>query len=156
MHRVRSLLRPQDWLYALSLLLPLGLYNLALKWEHISHVGALGWFTTLNLLRSNLLFSLGFGVVWAGLLALSRGGRARRVIVAMMHATSLAYAVVVTAAHHVFAVTGSSLDYSLIALAITSFNERAVFVRYRTQHPGAPGQATSRRDLRWLSGTDKS
>lgn len=83
----------------------------------------MGWLSTLNLIRSNLLFSLGFGVVWVGILALSRGGWARRVIVALMHATSLVYAVVVTAAHHVFAVTGSSLDYSLIELAITSFNE---------------------------------
>lgn len=32
---------------------------------------------------------------------------------------------------------------------ITSFNERVVFVRYRAQHPSAPGQATSREDLQW-------
>ena len=35
---------------------------------------------------------------------------------------------------------------------ITSFNETTVFVRYRTQHPGANGQATSREDLNWLLG----
>ena len=32
---------------------------------------------------------------------------------------------------------------------ITSFNPYVVFVRYRKQHPSAPGQATSRDDLIW-------
>ncbi len=32
---------------------------------------------------------------------------------------------------------------------ITSFNDHTVFVRYSTQHPSAPGQATSREDLVW-------
>lgn len=32
---------------------------------------------------------------------------------------------------------------------ITSLNDHFVFVRYRTQHPGARGQATRYRDLRW-------
>lgn len=32
---------------------------------------------------------------------------------------------------------------------ITSFNERVVFVRYRSQHPSANGQATSPDDLSW-------
>lgn len=35
--------------------------------------------------------------------------------------------------------------------AITSFNERFVFVRYQDQHPGAPGKATHHKDLRWLT-----
>ena len=38
---------------------------------------------------------------------------------------------------------------------ITSFNEWSVFVRYATQHPSAPGQATSREDLEWLTGVSK-
>ena len=33
---------------------------------------------------------------------------------------------------------------------ITSFNKNYVFVRYRNQHPSAPGQATNRDDLDWL------
>ena len=32
---------------------------------------------------------------------------------------------------------------------ITSVNDSYVFVRYRDQHPGAPGRATNYRDLRW-------
>ena len=32
---------------------------------------------------------------------------------------------------------------------ITSFNAHVVFVRYRSQHPSAPGQATNREDLDW-------
>ena len=34
---------------------------------------------------------------------------------------------------------------------ITSINDSFVFVRYKKQHPSAPGQATSREDLRWLA-----
>lgn len=32
---------------------------------------------------------------------------------------------------------------------ITSFNDKYVFVRYRRQHPTAPGQATSAEQLEW-------
>lgn len=39
--------------------------------------------------------------------------------------------------------------------AITSFNDKFVFVRYQKQHPSANGQATSREDLHWLSGKDQ-
>lgn len=38
--------------------------------------------------------------------------------------------------------------------AITSFNDKFVFVRYQKQHPSANGQATRREDLIWLSGKD--
>lgn len=38
--------------------------------------------------------------------------------------------------------------------AITSFNNRCVFVRYEKQHPTANGQATSREDLDWSVGSD--
>jgi len=38
--------------------------------------------------------------------------------------------------------------------AITSFNDRVVFVRYAKQHPSANGQATSREDLEWLTRKD--
>lgn len=33
--------------------------------------------------------------------------------------------------------------------AITSVNERFVFVRYRSQHPSAHGKATDPADLEW-------
>jgi hypothetical protein len=39
--------------------------------------------------------------------------------------------------------------------AITSFNDNFVFVRYAKQNPTAPGQATKREDLVWLSGKDR-
>ena len=39
--------------------------------------------------------------------------------------------------------------------AITSFNDKFVFVRYQKQHPSQPGQATLREDLEWLSGSDR-
>ncbi len=32
---------------------------------------------------------------------------------------------------------------------ITSFNRRYVFVRYKGQHPSAPGQPTLRKNLTW-------
>ncbi len=35
---------------------------------------------------------------------------------------------------------------------ITSYNDHTVFVRYKKQHPSAPGQATSREDLEWSNG----
>lgn len=34
---------------------------------------------------------------------------------------------------------------------ITSFNDSYVFVRYRKQFPGQPGQATRREDLIWFN-----
>jgi len=34
---------------------------------------------------------------------------------------------------------------------LTSFNDSYVFVRFRSQHPAAGGQACRRQDLRWLA-----
>ena len=123
MRSFRSLLSPRDWLYSLSLLVPLSLYDLGLKSQQISQVGAHGLLATPTLLCSNLFFSVGFGLWWVALLALARRSALRVWVRLLLQAGSLLYAVVLTGAHQYFAVTGASLDYDLIELAFISFGE---------------------------------
>ena len=123
MRSFRTLLSPRDWLYSLSLLIPLSLYNLSTKLQHIIELEAVGLLEGVHLLRSNFFFSLGFSLWWIGMLAIGRRGPVRWAVLVVLHTTAFVYAVIVTAAYQYFVATGSALDYNLIALALTSFGE---------------------------------
>lgn len=123
MRSLISLLGVRDWVYSLSLVVPLGLYNAVLKFQEISQLGETSWWDRFQFVRSNLFFSLGFGLCWIALFALARRGPQRWAVLVLLHVAALSYAVIVVAGRQYFAVTGASLDYDLIALAFTEFTE---------------------------------
>src|SRR5215203_5898895 len=66
------LLDRRDWVYLLSLLIPLFVYNLTLKVYSIDSVPGLA--PNFDLMRSDAFFNLGYALFWIGLFATVRGG----------------------------------------------------------------------------------
>ena len=114
------LLKSRDWVYALSLLIPLTVYNLALK-------AAMIWqpelAPALNLMRSDVFFNLGYALLWTGLFAAVRRGSARRAVVVLFHATTMLVVIITTCAYQYFRHTGGTLGYSAILRWIPWFEE---------------------------------
>jgi lipoteichoic acid synthase len=111
-----SLLDRRDWLYLLSLLIPLVAYDLALKIVGLaSEYPDSGVWDTLRLLRSELLFDAGYVLVWIGLFAVARRGIPRRVVLVLLHASAILVVVIATVAYQYFRSTGTVLDYSVVA-----------------------------------------
>ena len=116
------LLDRRDWVYLLSILVPLFVYNLALKASSVASVPGLT--PRVDLIRSDLFFSLGYAFFWIGLFAAARaGGPLRRVVVILFHAATMLVVIVTTFAHHYFVQTGTTLDYGIIALWLPRFKE---------------------------------
>ncbi len=123
------LLSLRDWIYLSSLLVPLVVYNLALKASSVASVPGLspGFDDpTFELMRSDVFFNLGYVLFWIGLFAASRGGGlARRVVVVLFHVATMLVILVSTSAHQYFRVTGTTLDYGILALWLPRFKEVA-------------------------------
>src|SRR5829696_4790965 len=116
------LLDRRDWVYLLSLLVPLFVYNLALKASSVASVPGLA--PNFDLMRSDVFFNLGYALFWIGLFAAVRGGGPlRRVVVVLFHATTMLVVIVSTFAHYYFQLTGTTLDYGIIALWLPKFKE---------------------------------
>src|ERR671920_766661 len=116
------LLDRRDWVYLLSLLIPLFVYNLILKVYSIDSVPGLA--PTFDLMRSDAFFNLGYALFWIGLFAAVRGGGPlRRVVVLLFHAATMLVVIVSTFAYHYFEETGTTLDYGIIALWLPKFRE---------------------------------
>ena len=74
----------RDWLYLLGLLVPLVVYNLVLKVVRVlSYAEVGGLFGAFGLIRSDVLFNVGYMLLWIGLFTLARGGLLRRVVVVL-------------------------------------------------------------------------
>jgi len=68
-----SLLDRREWVYLLSLLVPLVAYDLVLKVIGLaSEQQGFGVWDAPRLLRSDLLFDAGYVLVWIGLFAVAR------------------------------------------------------------------------------------
>jgi arylsulfatase A-like enzyme len=105
----------RDWVYVLSLLVPLIIYELALEvLGLLSEYPASGVWETLRLLHSELLFDLGYALVWIGMFAASRG-IVRRAVLVFFHVSAVLVVMVATVAHQYFLSTGTTLDYGLVA-----------------------------------------
>jgi lipoteichoic acid synthase len=116
------LLDRRDWVYLLSLLIPLFVYNLILKVYSIDSVPGLA--PNFDLMRSDAFFNLGYALFWIGLFAAVRGGGPlRRVVVLLFHAATMLVVIVSTFAYHYFEETGTTLDYGIIALWLPKFRE---------------------------------
>jgi lipoteichoic acid synthase len=123
-NRSGFLLSWRDWVYVLALLAPLILYNLSLKALRVaSFPGTLGPGETLGLMRSDLLFNLGYALFWVGLFAFARGGVARRIVVLAFHFSAVVVALISTGAHGFYGTTGSSLDFGTVSFFLTSPEE---------------------------------
>ena len=118
------LLSRRDWVYLLSLLVPLIVYNLALKAADVVSMSEYGgvW-RTLSFMPSDMFFNLGYAVFWIGLFAVARRGLARWIVVVLFHALTILVLVASTVAHQYFRETGTTLDYSMIAEWIPKFEE---------------------------------
>src|SRR3954468_21439631 len=80
----RSILSGRERVYLASMLVPLVIYNLVLKGIRIrSQDEGSGVFAALDLIRSDLLFNLGFVFLWVGLFALTRESRWRWPVVVL-------------------------------------------------------------------------
>src|SRR5215213_3023374 len=111
-----SFLDRRDWVYLLSLLIPLVAYDLALKVVGLaSEYPGSGLWDTLRLLRSKLLFDAGYVLVWIGLFAVARRGLPRRVALVLLHASAILVVVIATVAYQYFCSTGTVLDYGVVA-----------------------------------------
>src|SRR5919106_1144533 len=101
--RVRALLIREDWIYVLSLLVPLFVYNVVLKVVRVATQfevpGPLGF---LDQLRSDLLFNLGYAAFWICLFAVVRGGIGRRVLLVLFHLSAVVIVATTTSVHVFF------------------------------------------------------
>jgi lipoteichoic acid synthase len=112
------LLNSRDWVYSISLLIPLFVYSLSLKaYDIVSpRRGGISFARTLELLRSDVFFNLGYVLLWIGLFAKAQRGPLRRAVVFLFHVITALVAVIKTGAHRYFRETGTTLDYDILAL----------------------------------------
>jgi lipoteichoic acid synthase len=122
--RFRSILSGRDWIYLSSLLVPLVIYNLVLKGIRIhSQEDLPGGFAAFALIRSDLLFNLGYVFLWVGLFALTRRSRWRWLVVYLFHTVTILVVATTTSAHLYFQETGSTLSLSVITYSLGSLGE---------------------------------
>jgi lipoteichoic acid synthase len=115
------LLSRQDWVYSLGLLVPFVVYNLGLKAASMLSVPGLA--LNLNLMLSDILFNLGYALLWVGIFAATRRGLMRRILVFLFHTATILVALVTTCAYLFFQETGATLEYGTIAEWTTRFDE---------------------------------
>jgi lipoteichoic acid synthase len=122
--RLRALLVREDWIYLSSLLVPLIVYNVALKVIRVltqfEVPGPLGF---LDQVRSDLLFNLGYAALWVGVFAALRGGVGRLIVLILFHVSAMVVVALTTSAHVFFESTGSTLDLGFVIVSISSFGE---------------------------------
>jgi lipoteichoic acid synthase len=127
----RGLLSRREWVYLFGLLVPLAAYDLILK-----AVGILSQDETrmgfLGLMWSDLLFNLGYALVWIGLFAVARRGRLRYVVLVLFHALALIVATIATCAFEYLRSTGSTLDYGVISYYLSTLGEVRAIISSET------------------------
>ena len=125
-----TLLNRREWVYLLSLLVPLVAYGLALKAYAVTSLpGERGLSRTFDLMRSDVFFDLGYALLWIGLFAVARRGFLRWVVVVLFHAATVFLVVVTTCAHQYFRQNGTTLDYGTIAEWIPKLEEIAPILK---------------------------
>jgi lipoteichoic acid synthase len=122
--RLKRLLIREDWIYILSLLVPVCVYNVALKvWRVATQFEVPGPLGFLDQVRSDLLFNLGYAVLWIGIFAVVRGRAPRLLALGLFHVFSILVVVLTTCAHVYFLKTGSTLGLSFVLNSLSSFGE---------------------------------
>jgi lipoteichoic acid synthase len=122
--RFRGLLIREDWIYILSLLVPVFVYNITLKvWRIATQFEVPGPLGFLDQVRSDLLFNLGYAVLWIGVFAVVRSGAPRLIALGLFHVFSILVVVLTTCAHVFFLKTGSTLGLSFVLDSLSSLGE---------------------------------
>lgn len=128
-----GLLGREDWIYLLSLLVPLVLYDVALKAIRVIALpGGVGPIEFMDQIRSEVFFNLGYALLWIGLFAVARRGIPRFVVLVLFHLSAIAVAAVATSAHFFYESTGSVLDFDLIKSSLVSWHEIQTVVSAET------------------------
>ena len=76
-----------------------------------------------ELIRSDLLFNLGYALLWIGLFALARRRLLRWAVVVLFHGVTVVIVLITTCAHFYFEETGSTLDLNIIVYTLTTLGE---------------------------------
>jgi arylsulfatase A-like enzyme len=122
--RSRGLLSREEWVYVLSLLAPLVVYNVVLKVVRVATQfqvpGPLGF---LDQVRSDLLFNLGYAALWIGLFSVVRSGVPRRVLLGLLHLSAIVVVALTTSVHVFFEKTGSMLGFSFVLHSLSSLGD---------------------------------
>ena len=122
--RIRSILSGRDWIYLLTLLVPLVVYDLMLKAISIdTEEKRASLFKAFVLIRSDLLFNLGYAVLWIGLFALARPRVLRWLVVVLFHTTAVLVGMITTCAFFYFQKTGSTLDLNVIVSSLSTLGD---------------------------------
>lgn len=130
---LRGILIWEDWIYLLSLLIPLFVYNVGLKISRIvTQLDVPGPVGFVDQLRSEVFFNLGYAALWVGVFAIFRGGVSRKIVLALFHLSAILVALLATSAHSFYKTTGSTLDYNFIVLSLSSFEETRAIMASET------------------------
>ena len=115
----------------LSLLIPYVVYNLTLKASDVVlRPSEPELALTLDLMRSDILFDLGYASLWIALFSLVRKGPLRWAVIFLFHTATVLVAIVSTLAHHYLHETGMTLGYGIIALWLPRLGEiKPILVR---------------------------
>ncbi|HZG66407.1 MAG TPA: hypothetical protein VEZ12_06665, partial [Herpetosiphonaceae bacterium] len=133
----------RDRVYLLSLMIPFLVYDLILKSLLIFSmpsdpgiVDALdlmqirlpaaesrGIAEALGLMQSDVLFDVGYILLWTGLLTMARTRVVRRIMVGLLHGLTLCIALLTTVAYQYFKATGSTLDFDTFLRGLSSLDE---------------------------------
>lgn len=76
-----------------------------------------------RLVRSDLLFSLGYSLLWVGLFAVFRGDVSRKAVLVFFHAASLLVVAIVTVGYRYLESTGSTLDWNVLVFYLATLGE---------------------------------
>jgi sulfatase-like protein len=122
--RLRRLLTREEWVYALSLLVPLVVYNVVLKVVRVAtQFQVPGPLEFLDQVRSDIFFNLGYAALWIGLFAVVRGSVPRRVLLVLFHLSAIVVVALTTSVHVFFDKTGSMLGFSFVLSSLSSFGD---------------------------------
>jgi lipoteichoic acid synthase len=122
--RLKSLLIREDWIYILSLLIPVCVYSVVLKvWRVATQFEVPGPLGFLDQVRSDLLFNLGYAALWIGIFAMVRRRVPRILTLEFFHVSCILVVVLTTCAHIFFLKTGSTLDLSFVLNSLSSIGE---------------------------------
>src|ERR671916_1902647 len=129
-----ALLSRRDWVYSLSLLVPVAAYILALRAYSLvasQSFGDSGLTRILHLMQSSILFTLGYSLLWIGLFAVARRELQRRTVVVLFHLSTILVVIVTTCAYWYSQETGTTLDYDIIASWRSRLDESELILAYR-------------------------
>lgn len=124
MRALYRLLPLRDWVYLLALLVPVICLDLILKVVRIvGQTEASGPLSIMGLMRSDLLFDLGYALFWIGIFIAFRKGIPRKIALVLVHLISLMLVLLTTSAYVYFFKTGSILDYSVLSYAANNIDQ---------------------------------